>query len=829
MATKTSILLFYLTLSRSRKVFRWLTLGTLAVVNVAGLALTILNIAQCRPVHAVFQTPVPESARCTDIVSIYLSSAPVNFATDVAILFLPMPILTSMRLPQKQKIILIITFSAGVFVAVVDIVRIAYLQSAARARFREIEEHNDSDGESRNISDLSWNLAMSLMWSAVEVNVGIMCACVPSLKPLVSRFLPHWIRDVGDAETFISKHSGGSDELGSNHRIPSVPSVMLRSPQRARVSSNASGPMPLSPGAPMDMMEFLTTPDMNDSAALNRRDTMLTAATASTRPTSTSSPAFFDFVNFKRKKSMVYMTNRESIFPVMMVTVLFFMWGFAYGLLDTLNAQFQVVAHVTASQSMGNHCAYFAGYFIAPVTFGRLVLRKWGFKACYTVGLTIYACGTLVFWPSAVLNSFPAFIISNFIVGLGLSVLEIAANPFIVLCGPPEYGEIRLNISQGLQAIGTVCSPLLAKKALFGNRTAESLIDIQWTYLGIAIFTLFCALGYYYVPLPEATDEELEDVAERFDNANLARVGGVRVIWVTLSLGVFAMFCYGAGQESVSTSFAKYITAVAPWLDPTNHQAIGHSVFAISRFAAAGLNLIFKPRWILLVSVAATIAFSAVSMNFYGATPAASVIMVYLFEGPIFSLIYAQSLRGLGRHTKEGSVALTAAICGGAVLPPVMQTIGNVRGFQYAFCIPLAGFAAVSVFPLYLNLVPKAKKQVDPVNMRDMSLDRSDSHGPSLKTASPVGDTSAGIPNPQEPEPKATTDTDPEASLTQSISPPSPATPTNEKPQVNGSPKKLSWGEDPGTPISKDFGNLPAAEFREVKSVPGSGAVRWAP
>ena len=122
MATKTSILIFYLSLSATQKVFRWATITTLIVVNVGGLALTILNIIQCRPVSAAWQSPVPTTAHCTNIVTLYLSSAPLNIITDLAILFLPMPILTSMRLPKKQKIILVITFGFGIFVAIVDVV-----------------------------------------------------------------------------------------------------------------------------------------------------------------------------------------------------------------------------------------------------------------------------------------------------------------------------------------------------------------------------------------------------------------------------------------------------------------------------------------------------------------------------------------------------------------------------------------------------------------------------------------------------------------------------------------------------------------------------------
>lgn len=139
MAVKTSILVFYLTLTRNQKVFRFANYVTLFVVNAAGLALTLVNVFQCNPIGAVFLSDVPANARCTDIVTLYLSSSPVNIITDLAILFLPMPLLTKMRLPFKQKIILVITFSFGFFVAVVDVIRIAFLQQAAISRSLEVK------------------------------------------------------------------------------------------------------------------------------------------------------------------------------------------------------------------------------------------------------------------------------------------------------------------------------------------------------------------------------------------------------------------------------------------------------------------------------------------------------------------------------------------------------------------------------------------------------------------------------------------------------------------------------------------------------------------
>lgn len=204
MATKTSICLFYLTLAKNQRAFRWATLVTLAVVNLAGIALTLLNIFQCRPVGAAFEKDIPPGQHCTDIITIYLSSAPVNIVTDLALLVLPMPILTAMRLPRNEKLILIVTFSFGAFVAVVDVVRIAYLESATLTRLQDNTQNTNKNEE----GDFSWIASLSFMWSAVEVHVGIICACVPGIKPLVAKVFPSLLGRIKHVKEFSGNFYG---------------------------------------------------------------------------------------------------------------------------------------------------------------------------------------------------------------------------------------------------------------------------------------------------------------------------------------------------------------------------------------------------------------------------------------------------------------------------------------------------------------------------------------------------------------------------------------------------------------------------------------------
>lgn len=182
------------------------------------------------------------------------------------------------------------------------------------------------------------------------------------------------------------------------------------------------------------------------------------------------------------------------------------MWGFAYGLLDTLNATFETALGVSSAQAGGLQASYFGAYFIAPVTFAGWIVRRFGFRWAFITGLLLYGVGALMFWPSAVYGSFGGFCGSLFIVGCGLSTLETSANPYIAVCGPPRLSEIRLELSQSVQAVGSVIAPLLASRVFFSNTNPSDLSNVQWTYLGIACFVFILAVVFFFAPIPEISD-----------------------------------------------------------------------------------------------------------------------------------------------------------------------------------------------------------------------------------------------------------------------------------------------------------------------------------
>ncbi|KAJ6436576.1 ferric-chelate reductase [Purpureocillium lavendulum] len=194
-ATKTSILVLYLRLARTTQVvLRCASLVTLVIVNVAGAVLTIMNIFQCSPIRASWTMDADEGAICIPLLTEFICSAPVNILTDLAILALPIPIVTRLNLPTRQTMILVSTFALGIFVTIVDVVRIYYLQEAIGDRSESLPGPGPEFGAP---SGFAWNASLSIMWSAVEVNVGIACASVPMMKPLVVKLLPHILEGPG--------------------------------------------------------------------------------------------------------------------------------------------------------------------------------------------------------------------------------------------------------------------------------------------------------------------------------------------------------------------------------------------------------------------------------------------------------------------------------------------------------------------------------------------------------------------------------------------------------------------------------------------------------
>ncbi|EUC38352.1 hypothetical protein COCCADRAFT_83296 [Bipolaris zeicola 26-R-13] len=415
------------------------------------------------------------------------------------------------------------------------------------------------------------------------------------------------------------------------------------------------------------------------------------------------------------------LTARQSILPVTLVTSLFFCWGFAYGLLDVLNSRFQVALNISQGESSGLQAAYFGAYFIGPLTYSGWFLRKFGYRWTFILGLSIYCVGALMFWPAAVKRSFGGFCGAMFIAGSGLSTLEVSANPYIAVCGPPKWSEFRLELSQSVQAVGSVVAPVLAAQVIFKNvgEDGKSLEAVQYVYLAIAAFVAILALVFFFAGkyIPEVTDSDMAEQEET--TASNGYVDKPLSKQYTLFWGTFAQFSYVAGQVGCAAYYINYFAEASPQLSTTeshhkgaNFYAIAQSLFAIGRFAAAGIMYFGgKPRYVLLafqtfimIFISAAIGTntgSATSTNWGGIS---MLNLVLFFESCIFPIIFALTLRGLGRHTKRGASFLVSSVCGGAVGPVVLGNVADIIGTRKALCVPLGFFAIAWSYPLYLNI-----------------------------------------------------------------------------------------------------------------------------
>lgn len=174
-----------------------------------------------------------------------------------------------------------------------------------------------------------------------------------------------------------------------------------------------------------------------------------------------------------------------------------------------------------------------------------------------------------------------------------------------------------------------------------------------------------------------------------------------------LFFGVAAQFCYVGAQVGVAAQFIKYSVESAGITDAagSDRYAIGQGLFAIGRFAAAGLMMVVKPRWVLMIFMTGVMIFIAASMGVKGEGGVAMLSLVLFFESCVFPTIFTLSIRGLGRHTKRGSSWIVASVSGGALFPSLTGLVADSKGYHIAMCVPLIGFFIAFAFPIYLNTV----------------------------------------------------------------------------------------------------------------------------
>ncbi|MBN9303063.1 MULTISPECIES: L-fucose:H+ symporter permease [Dysgonomonas] len=423
--------------------------------------------------------------------------------------------------------------------------------------------------------------------------------------------------------------------------------------------------------------------------------------------------------------------GQNYLFPFILITSLFFLWGFAHSLLDVLNKHFQDSLHLSKAQSGAVQASAYGAYFLMAIPAG-LIARKFGYKSGVVVGLALFALGAFWFVPAVEINTFWAFLLGLLILFCGLTCLETVANPYTIVLGSPETSASRINLAQTFNAIGWILGPLVGSVLIFKNESDRSTIELfvdaikkvflgandavanivesvgdhtsnsvlMFPYVGLGCVVVLVLVFFLFAKLPEIKSDNHKDTSILNNNTVTRDLPLIKQRHFVLA--VVAQFLYVAAQTGIGSFFINYAIEVKE-LQLTEIQAGlllglgGMSLFAVGRFSGSMIMQKMKPGSLLgLCAAINTLLMFFVIMN-HNRFGIIALISCYLFMSIMFPSIFALGLRDLGDKTKTASSILVLTVVGGAIAPSLMGILG-VESMNVGFIIPLICFLYISFF-----------------------------------------------------------------------------------------------------------------------------------
>ena len=384
--------------------------------------------------------------------------------------------------------------------------------------------------------------------------------------------------------------------------------------------------------------------------------------------------------------------GENYLVPFLLITSLFFLWGFAHSILDVLNKHFQDAMEISKTRSALIQAVVYGGYFIMAIPAGRIIGR-WGYRTGVITGLVLYGSGALLFIPGSHLMSFEFFLMSLFIIGCGLTCLETAANPYVTVLGDPESAERRINLSQSFNGLGWICGPLVGGFFLFAN---EGSANIAAPYAIIGVVVLLVALVFSRVKLPEVgmNSFEKEGITAAVNTASEASLWKIP----TFTWGLLSLFLYVAAQTGINSFFINYMTDNA---GVDAHEASlwlsfgGMGLFMAGRMGGSWLMTYLRPEKLLAIcGMGAAIAMAGV-IALSGELGRYCFFLCFACESIMFPTIFALAIRETGAATKQASSYLIMSIVGGAVAPLCMGMIADSSSMSLGFVVPLICFVVI--------------------------------------------------------------------------------------------------------------------------------------
>ncbi|HWV15238.1 MAG TPA: sugar MFS transporter [Cellvibrio sp.] len=401
--------------------------------------------------------------------------------------------------------------------------------------------------------------------------------------------------------------------------------------------------------------------------------------------------------------------------PLIIVTILFFMWGLLTSLNDVLIPHLKSVYTLTYVQAMLVQFCFFSAYFIVSIPAG-LLIKKIGYQSGAVTGLIIAASGCALFYPAAT-NGYWVFLIALFILASGITILQVAANPYVTVLGAEKTASSRLTLTQAFNSLGTAVGPYFGGLLILGGAvlTAEQLnllpaaeqlayraqeaASVQIPYLGLAAALLGLALFFALAKLPKI---EHSDIATQLEGRTL-------LSHKSLVLGAVGIFLYVGAEVSIGSFMISFIGEahignLKP-ADAAHFVAYYWTGAMIGRFIGFAVMRVVSPGKALAFNSAAAIALILTAVFGSGSTAMWAIIAVGLFNSIMFPTIFSMALHHLGKFTGQGSGVLCMAIVGGAIVPFVQGFLADNINVQMSFLLPAACYLFILFFGLkYKNL-----------------------------------------------------------------------------------------------------------------------------
>ncbi len=385
------------------------------------------------------------------------------------------------------------------------------------------------------------------------------------------------------------------------------------------------------------------------------------------------------------------LTDKKYLVPFVLITSLFFLWGFARAILDVLNKHFQNSLDISLTQSSLIQVTTYLGYFLMAIPAGWFINRQ-GYRRGVVFGLALFAFGALLFIPGAEIGTFYAYLGPLFIIGCGLVFLETAANPYATELGDKETASSRLNFSQSFNGLGCLFATYAVGQFLFNGSSDGGNVVVPYAVLGVLVMCI--AVIFSRVDLPEIKHEETEE--DSIQDTRIMKLFKRHPMFV---FGLFALLAYEIAEISINSYFINFVTGQG-WMDDNTASivlTVALGFFMVGRFLGSWIMRKVRAELMLLYCGIGSVVCIGLVLLDLGKCSMIALVCNYLFEAIMFPTIFTLALQGLGNLTKSASSLLMMTPIGGCFFL-LMGYVADQTNLVLPFMIPFIGYFVVLLF-----------------------------------------------------------------------------------------------------------------------------------